>query len=119
MAARNDVVSTAQKTGAMSETLQQTYPVSHLAGNRVWHDEHDTQYVQHSHDWHVVSSPQPRSGACPAWTAPLAQQGQSAQCAHILETLEALHDLARSGASSPPSRMSPAAPLPDSGIPAR
>jgi len=34
-------------------------------------------------------------------------------------TLEALHNLTRSGASSSLSRMSPAASPPDSGIPAR
>jgi len=78
--------------------MQQPYPVSRVAGNRVWHD------------WHAVSSPQSRLDAYPA---------RAAAFAHSLDTLEALHNLTRSGASSPPSRMSPAAPLPDRGIPAR
>ena len=96
----------------MSETFQQPYPVSRVAGNRVWHDWHDWRSW---HNWQAVSSPQPRLGAAQASapTAPFAQR------AHILDTLEALHNLTRSGTSSPLSRMSPAALLPESGKPVR
>jgi hypothetical protein len=88
---------TAQKTGAMSDTLQMDDLVSLMAGNRVWH---------------AVSSSQSRPDSCLAQPASLATL--AIQATH---TLEALHNLTRSGASSPPSRMSPAAPLPDCGYP--
>lgn len=85
-----------RRTGAMSETLRMDYLVSLAAYNRVCY---------------AVSSSQSRTDACLARPASLATVATY--------TLEALHNLTRSGASSPPSRMSPAAPLPEAGIPVR
>ena len=97
----------------MSETFQQHYPVGPEVGNRVWHDQHGHDW--HWHNWHAFSSPQPQ----PAARLASASAALFAQRADILDTLEALHNITRSGASSPPSRMSPAASLPDLGILAR
>lgn len=94
--------STTQKTGAMSDTLRMDYLVSPGAGNRVWH---------------AVSPSQSQSDLRLVRPAQSVQQAQPAHMAQL--TLEALHNLTRSGASSSPSRMSPAASPPDSGIPAR